>query len=65
MAKRDKNQGSEYYENGKKKRIAKVSNKEELPYKEFGIQGQSIKSLKLDYDVWTGDPVEVSVAERN
>ena len=26
---------------------------------------QSIKSFKLDYDIWTGDPVEISVAERN
>ena len=42
-----------------------ISKQGELPYKKPATQDQSIKSFKLDYDVWTGDPVEMSVAERN
>tara|TARA_B100001029_G_C14728841_1_gene269190 strand:+ start:236 stop:433 length:198 start_codon:yes stop_codon:yes gene_type:complete len=65
MAKKSKNEGSEFYNKGKKKMTEPISKQGELPYKKPATQDQSIKSFKLDYDVWTGDPVEMNVAERN
>jgi len=65
MSKKNKHDGSELHDKGKKKRNEQISNRREGPYKESVIQKQSIKSFKLDYEIWTGDPVEISVAERN
>ena len=65
MAKRGKNEGSEFNPKNKKKRIRQISNREKIHYKEPVTQEQAIKTFKLDYDVWTGDPVEIHIAKRN
>lgn len=65
MAKRGKNEGSEFNPKGKKKQVEKISNHRIRPYKEPGTQERAIKTFKLDYDVWTGDPVEIHIAKRN
>mgnify|MGYP001260992262 CR=1 FL=1 len=65
MAKRGKNEGSEFNSKDEKKRIEQISNRGKGPYKEPATQKQAIKTYKLDYDVWTGDPVEIHIAKRN
>ena len=47
MSKKNKNDGSELHDKGKKKRNEQISNRREGPYKESVIQKQSIKSFKI------------------
>ena len=44
MSKKNKHDGSELHDKGKKKRNEQISNRREGPYKESVIQKQSIKS---------------------
>ena len=48
MAKRGKNEGSEFNPKNKKKRIRQISNREKIPYKEPVTQEQAIKTFKLE-----------------